>query len=143
MGKLWNADQHTLFRIMYSQVLLAAGETNAASNEIEKVATQVSQLNERWVEPEMLRTKGEIILSKSIESAKECETYFLKALQIARTQKAKSWELRASMSLARLWKMEGKNEEAFNALSPVLNWFTEGFDTADLIEAKRLVDQLR
>ncbi len=67
---------------------------------------------------------------------------FNKAIEIAQSQQAKSWELRASVSLARLWQSQGKNEEALTMLSEIYDWFTEGFDTHDLIEAKALLDEL-
>ena len=72
----------------------------------------------------------------------EAETYFRKALRIARHQKAKSLELRAAMNLSRLWQQQGKQVEAHDLLVPVYNWFTEGFDTADLKDAKILLEEL-
>jgi predicted ATPase len=73
----------------------------------------------------------------------EAEGYFLKAIAIAQHQQAKSFELRATMSLARLWQQHGKNAEAHHMLSDIYNWFTEGFDTKDLQEAKALIEELR
>ena len=72
----------------------------------------------------------------------EAETCFQQALTIARSQQAKSLELRAAMSLARLWQRQGKRAEAYDLLAPIYSWFTEGFDTADLQEAKALLDEL-
>ena len=72
----------------------------------------------------------------------EAEAYFERAIAIARAQQAKSWELRAAMSLARLWRDQGKRDAARDLLAPVYNWFTEGFDTLDLKEAKALLDEL-
>jgi predicted ATPase len=69
------------------------------------------------------------------------EVYFEKALSVARQQQAKSWELRAAMSMARLWREQGKREEALDLLAPVYGWFTEGFDTLDLKEAKTLLGE--
>jgi predicted ATPase len=74
--------------------------------------------------------------------ATKAEAYFERALAIARSQQAKSWELRAAMSLARLWRDQGKRAEAHDLLAPVHGWFTEGFDTLDLKEAKALLDAL-
>jgi hypothetical protein len=74
--------------------------------------------------------------------AEAAEACFLKALDVARKQQAKSWELRAATSLARLWQQQGKNAKARQLLSPAYNWFTEGFDTKDLQEAKALLDDL-
>ena len=75
------------------------------------------------------------------DSAK-AEAYFERALTVARQQQAKSWELRAAMSMARLWRDQGKRDEARELLAPVYGWFTEGFDTRDLKEAKALLDEL-
>lgn len=74
--------------------------------------------------------------------AREAEECFLKAIDIARQQQAKSWELRAATSLARLWREQGKRDEAHAVLFEVYNWFTEGFDTKDLQEAKALLEEL-
>ena len=85
---------------------------------------------------------GEIALLSSELDAAKAETYFERALDIARQQQAKSWELRASMSLARLWRDQGKVQQARELLAPVYGWFTEGFDTRDLKEAKALLEEL-
>jgi predicted ATPase len=84
--------------------------------------------------------KMQIVKSKSAEE--EAEECFLKAIEISRQQQAKSLELRATMSLARLWKAQGKREEARKMLAEIYSWFTEGFDTADLQDAKALLDEL-
>jgi predicted ATPase len=72
----------------------------------------------------------------------KAETYFERALAVSRQQQAKSWELRAAMSLARLWRDQGKRQQAHELLAPIYGWFTEGFDTLDLKEAKALLDAL-
>jgi predicted ATPase len=82
-----------------------------------------------------------VLLSSDPDAAK-AQAYFERALQIARKQQAKSWELRATMSLAQLWRDQGKRDEARNLLAHVYGWFTEGFDTRDLKEAKTLLDAL-
>ena len=99
------------------------------------------QTGELRLEAELHRLKGALTLQRSQDAA-EAETCFQKAIDIARHQQAKSWELRAAMSLARLWQGQGKTTEARALLAPVYNWFTEGFDTADLKDAKELLDQL-
>jgi predicted ATPase len=76
------------------------------------------------------------------EGEREAEGYFLKAIEIARKQQAKSLELRAVMSLSRLWQQQGKKKEAYQMLAEIYNWFTEGFDTKDLREAKALLQEL-
>ena len=85
---------------------------------------------------------GEIALLSPTPNAAKAETYFEQALAAARQQQAKSWELRAAMSLARLWRDQGKVNEARELLAPVYGWFTEGFDTRDLKEAKALLEEL-
>jgi predicted ATPase len=86
--------------------------------------------------------KGDLSIAHSRERIAQTEVDYRHALQIARQQGAKSWELRASMSLARLWRDQGKVSEARELLAPVYGWFTEGFDTLDLKEAKALLDEL-
>ena len=85
---------------------------------------------------------GEIALMSPQPYAATPESYFERALTVARQQQAKSWELRAAMSMARLWRDQGKLDEARGLLTPVYNWFTEGFDTRDLKEAKALLEML-
>jgi predicted ATPase len=96
---------------------------------------------ERWFEAEVNRIAGEIAL-KSPQPDAKAEAYFERALAVARDQQAKSWELRAAVSMARLWRDQGKRDEARNLLAPVYGWFTEGHDTLDLKEAKALLDEL-
>jgi predicted ATPase len=93
-------------------------------------------------EPEVHRVKGELLLAESPSDEGGAEASFRKALDVARGQSAKSWELRAATSLARLWQSQGRKEEAGDLLAPVYDWFTEGFDTRDLKEAKALLDEL-
>jgi predicted ATPase len=96
----------------------------------------------RFYESELYRLRGVLLLKQTIPDTSQAETYFHKALDIARYQQAKSWELRAATSLARLWQSQGKQQEAYELLEPVYGWFTEGFDTADLKDAKALLDEL-
>jgi predicted ATPase/class 3 adenylate cyclase len=103
----------------------------------------VDEHDERWCEAELHRLKGELLLAQSIDNHTAAETCFHHALNIARQQHAKSWELRAATSLARLWQNQGKRQAASDLLTPVYGWFTEGFETADLQEAKALLDELR
>jgi predicted ATPase len=97
---------------------------------------------ERWCEAEVHRIAGEIALRSPEPDAAKAEAYFERALAVARAQQAKSWELRAAMSLARLWSDQGKVRKARELLAPAYGWFTEGFDTRDLKEAKALLDLL-
>ena len=91
---------------------------------------------------EAYRLQGELLLRQAAPDATQAEACFQQALAIARRQQAKSWELRAAMSLSRLWQQQGKRAEARALLAPIYGWFTEGFDTADLQEAKALLDEL-
>jgi predicted ATPase len=104
--------------------------------------TMVNNSGERNYEAELYRLKGELLLQHATGSGDEAEAYFCQALNIARHQQAKSLELRAAMSLARLWQRQGKRAEAHALLAPIYGWFTEGFDTADLQEAKALLAEL-
>ncbi len=95
-----------------------------------------------WFETELDRLTGEILHALPAGKENEIETCFKRAVEIASRHGSKSLELRASTSLARLWQSRGKSTEARNLLAPVYGWFTEGFDTADLKEAKALLDEL-
>jgi predicted ATPase len=90
----------------------------------------------------MHRIAGEIALKSPARDEAKAEDYFMRALTVARRQQAKSWELRAAMNLARLRRDQGRPEEAYELLAPVYKWFTEGFDTRDLKEAKALLEAL-
>ena len=104
--------------------------------------TAVETTGEKLWEAEVYRTAGEIALKSSEPDTAKAQTYFERSLSVARQQQAKSWELRAAMSLARLWRDQGKVREARELLAPVYGWFTEGFDTRDLKEAKALLEEL-
>src|SRR5262249_49146481 len=106
----------------------------------------VDKNEERWWEAELYRLKGELALQSKVQGSQstveETEECFWKAIEIARRQQAKSLELRATVSLARLWQRQGKKEDAHQMLFELYGWFTEGFDTRDLQEAKALLDEL-
>ncbi len=97
---------------------------------------------QRQYEAELHRLKGQLLLQQSSDNAAEAASCFSKSVDLARTQQAKSWELRTATSLARLWQSQDKRQEAYDLLTPVYEWFTEGFDTADLQEAKQLLKEL-
>jgi predicted ATPase len=107
-----------------------------------EVMMAIETTNERWFEAEANRIAGQITLLSPEPDATKAQAYFERALQIARQQRAKSLELRAAMSLALLWRDQGKRQQARELLAPVYGWFTEGFDTRDLKEAKALLDGL-
>ncbi len=109
---------------------------------IGEAMTAVETTKESWSEAEVHRTAGEIALMSPEPDAAKAETCFERALATAREQQAKSWELRAAMSMARLWRDQSKRLQARDLLASVYGWFTEGFDTLDLKEAKGLLDEL-
>jgi predicted ATPase len=104
--------------------------------------TAMETAKERWCAAEVNRVAGEIALQPAEPGSTKAEAYFERALAVARQQQAKSWELRAAMSMARLRRDQGKRNEARELLAPVYGWFTEGFDTRDLKEAKVLLEEL-
>ena len=104
--------------------------------------TLVEQQEERWWEAEVCRLRGVLLLRQPGTPQAEAETWLQRALDVARRQHAKSLELRAAMSLARLWQQQSKSQEAHDLLAPIYGWFTEGFGTADLQEAKALLEEL-
>jgi predicted ATPase len=131
----------------FSIALLAHGHArlgrhSAALDMIDKVLEHVERSGELDGQTEMLRLKGEILLMGGQPNVPKAEQCFRAALDVARTQEAKWWELRASVSLARLLCDTGRRDEARTMLAGIYNWFTEGFDTADLKDAKTLLDEL-
>ena len=104
--------------------------------------TLVEQHEERWWEAEVCRLRGVLLLRQPGTPQAEAEAWLQRALDVARRQQAKSLELRAAMSLSRLWQQQGKQAEARALLAPIYSWFTEGFDTADLQEARALIEAL-
>jgi predicted ATPase len=118
------------------------GAPGAGLTLLTEALTLVDKTGERWYEPELYRLKGALLLQQSSDNHTEAEHCFQHALDVARTQQAKSFELRTATSLAHLWQQQGKRAEAHALLAPVYGWFTEGFDTADLQEAKALLEAL-
>src|SRR5262249_43103753 len=118
------------------------GQPDDARRCIGEAMAAVETAKERWCEAEVNRVAGEIALLSPEPDVAKAEAYFERALVVAREQQAKSWELRAAMSMARLWRDQGKPQQARELLAPVYGWFTEGFDTLDLKDAKALLDEL-
>ena len=143
----WQAMGVELWRSHFLALLAAAyGKDEQVENGLTTVAEAlafVERTEERFYEGELHRLKGELLLQQSHEQQSDAAACFQHALDIARQQEARSWELRAATSLARLWQQQGKTTEARNLLTPVYDWFTEGFDTADLKDAKALLEALR
>jgi class 3 adenylate cyclase/predicted ATPase len=118
------------------------GKFEDAVHAISDAIDMVETTNQRWLEAEVYRTGGEVQLLLPEPNLARAETYFDWAITVAPQQQAKSWELRAAMSMARLWRSQGKVQQARELLAPVYGWFTEGFDTRDLKEAKELLQEL-
>ena len=131
---------------MYSSYLGRAyaelGQFDDAWRSIGEAIETIETTKETWFEAEANRIAGEIALQSSKPDAAKAQEYFERALTVSHKQQAKSWELRAAISLARLWRDQGKVQQARELLAPVYGWFTEGFDTRDLREAKALLSEL-
>jgi class 3 adenylate cyclase/predicted ATPase len=137
----------TLFHHSYFLGLLAeahaqAGQNAEALHLLSEALSFAESRSERWYEPELRRLRGECLLRERGMHAGDAETCFEEAVRVARAQAAKSWELRSAVSLARFWAEEGERQKGYDLLAPVYGWFTEGFGTADLREAKALLEEL-
>jgi predicted ATPase len=139
----WQTLGAELLRAFFLTLLAEAygkvGHIEKGLRTVSAALTRAAKTEERFSEAELYRLKGELLLQHSKDHPAEAEACFHTALEVARQQSAKSWELRAATSLARLWQRQGKQAEAHDLLAPVYHWFTEGFDTADLQEAKVLL----
>jgi predicted ATPase len=129
------------FLSVLAEMYAKAGQVDEALSTIAEAISQMEKSDERYWEAEVHRVKGELLQMKGADEA-EVEQHFQRAIEVARQRSAKSLELRATMSLCRLWQRQGKVDEARKALAEIFNWFTEGFDTADLKEAKALLEEL-
>ena len=127
---------------LFAEAYGTTGEPEAGLAVLTETLTLVDTTGERWYESDLYRLKGELLLQQNSDNQAEAETCFAQAMAIAQNQQAKSFELRAATSLARLWQQQGKRNEARQLLGDVYYWFTEGFDTADLQDAKALLEGL-
>ena len=118
------------------------GQAEEGLTVLDEALTAAHKTGMRYYEAELYRLRDELLLALSAENHTEVETCLRQALDVARCQKAKSLELRAAMSLSRLWQKQGEKEEARRLLAPIYDWFAEGFETADLKEAKALLEGL-
>jgi predicted ATPase len=109
---------------------------------LEEALAQVQRHDERWFEAELYRLKGVLLLTQADTNHVAAAACFQQALVTARRQQSRAWELRAAISLARLWQQQGKQHEAYNLLAPLYGWFNEGFDSRDLQEARALLATL-
>ena len=127
-----------LYLAFLARANAALGNSDDAQRSIQEALQAIAKSKERWCEAEVYRTAGEIALEPPAPEERKAEEYFDRALAVARAQQAKSWELRAAMSLARLWRERGSPEQARELLAPIYDSFTEGFETVDLQEAKNI-----
>jgi predicted ATPase len=142
----WRATGAALFVPCFctwlAEVAAHLGHPEDGLQALAEASTLVEQHEERYWEAEVCRLRGILLLRQTMPQPEEAETWLQRALDVARRQEANSLELRAAMSLARLWQRQGKRQEAYDLLAPIYGWFTEGFDTADLQEAKALLEEL-
>jgi len=143
---VWRSTGSRLYFPVWLSLLARAygelGQFNQAWSHIGEAITAVETTKEKWYEADVHRITGEIALMSPERDLAKGEACFERALEVARAQQAKSWELRAATSMARLWRDQGKPQQARELLAPVYGWFTEGFDTLDLKQAKALLDEL-
>ena len=143
----WRSTGSTLWMPLYlAHLALAHAQLGRRADAdawqcIGEAMSTVETTKERWCEAEVYRTAGEIALKSPAPDAAKVEAYFERALAVARQQRAKSWELRVAMSMARLWRDQGKRQQARDLIAPVYGWFSEGFDTLDLKQAKALLEE--
>jgi predicted ATPase len=131
-----------LFRTLEAQACAQAGRSDEALGAIEDALAISQKADECWAMPEVLRIKAQLLQGTG-RAATEVEAILLRSLEIARGQQARSWELRTACDLARLWRDQGRGKAALKLLQPVYDQFTEGFETADLQEAKALIVELK
>ena len=135
-----NIDQklyHPYHLALLAEAYGQAGQPEAGLACLTEALTLVEATGERWWEAEVHRLKGELLLQLSLPDISQATACFHQALEVARSQQAKSLELRAALSLSRLWQQHGKRDPACQLLTEVYSWFTEGFETLDLQEARR------
>jgi predicted ATPase len=130
-----------LFLGLLAEACGRAGQVEEGLRALREALEAIQTTEERICEAEVYRLRGQLLLQSAAQQG-EAEAWYQQALEIARRQQAKSLELRAAMSLSRLWQRQGKRAEARQLLAPIYDWFTEGFDTADLQEAKALLEEL-
>jgi predicted ATPase len=149
--RVMGAERLPYFLALLAEVYRQGGQAEEGLAVLAEALATVDKTGERFCEAELCRLKGELLLTQEglrlqavghREKIEEAEACFHKAIEIARRQQAKSWELRAVMSMSRLWQRQGKKDEARQMLAGIYGWFTEGFDTKDLQEAKALLEEL-
>jgi predicted ATPase/class 3 adenylate cyclase len=130
------------YLILLGEVYGDVGQIDEGLRVLAEALMAVEHSGERWWEAELHRLRGKLLLARCMENQSQAEICLRQALEVAHRQQAKSLELRAAVSLSRLWRQQGKRDDAYELLAPIYAWFTEGFDTADLQEAKALLGEL-
>jgi predicted ATPase len=128
---------------LLAEAFACAGRIDEGLSALIEALRLIELTGERFHESEIRRMTGELLLMRPGPDEIQAEICFLQGIEIARSQDAKSFELRAAISLSRLWQRQGKRDEAHDRLAPIYNWFTEGFDTHDLKAARELLESLR
>ena len=136
--QLYRPYQLALLAEAYGQ----AGQPEAGLTCLAEAVTRVAATEERWWEAEVYRLQGELLLRLPLPDLPQATACWHQALDVARRQQARALELRAALSLSRLWQQQGQRTDAYALLAPLYGWFTEGFDTADLQDAKAVVEEL-
>jgi predicted ATPase len=139
---IWTTLSRPYYRMLLAEAYGSVGQAGEGLRILDEVLDTADEYAHGQHEAELYRLKGVLLLKQTVSDASQAGACFQKALEVSRNQQAKSLELRAATSLARLWQSQGKDQEALDLLAPVYNWFTEGFDTADLQEAKALLAAL-
>ena len=137
MGAVW-----PWYLVLVADAYGMYAEFDKAFSALDEALEWVARNDERLYAAEAHRIRGELLLRQPTPDPAGAQRCFEQALAVARAQQAKSWELRAATSMARMWQQRGRRDDAHKLLEPIYNWFTEGFDTADLQDAKSLLDQL-
>jgi predicted ATPase len=130
------------FLALLAQVELGASRPRAALDLLGEARSRTDRSGERWYAAEVLRLEGKALATLGCDRVTDAESCFARTIKMAAESQAHFWELRAAANLAWLWRDQGKHSEACDLLAPVYGWFTEGFDTPDLQEAKALLDEL-
>jgi predicted ATPase len=128
--------------LVLAEGLRRAGRHEEALGALSLGVAQAEQQGQHYADAELHRLRGEILLDDAADAVEEAETLFGRSIEIARRQQAKWFELRTATRLARLWQHQSKRDQARALLAPIYDWFSEGFDTADLKEAKALLEEL-
>ena len=131
-----------LYSLLLAEAEAEAGQIDAGLIRLDELLPEIERTGQRWIEAQLNRVRGELLICHKPAETAAAEGAFMRSLAVARRHQTKTFELQAGTSLARLWRDQGKVQQARKLLAPVYGWFTEGFDTRDLKEAKALLEEL-